>query len=442
METKLALSAAVLEALNEDNYMDWSVQLKTYLVAQDLWEIVGSRSEPPPVRENEAAYKAWSKKNAIALHAIQMSCRPDTFSDIREISSARIAWNLLAEKYETRDPNPSSSLAGESDEGNINDGVEIYLDLYKALQIGDWDAIEDFLNRHPHAISAKITSRDKTALHVAAEAGHVHIVEELVNLMSEENLEIKDNKGRTALDGVACRGNYRMAECMLEKNERLIRIEDDNGNIPVVMALYNGHLILARYLYLHTPLEILMPENSTMGASIIYEAILNKALDIALHLAQRSPSLVLAKARNGDSPFYALSRMPDAFPSGNRLVFWKRWIYSGTKVTLNRRDVEAARPTAIPRATPHDVQLPTIVSSNSYGNPENLKSEMEITTFITSEGDVTNETVTFPILSYIQPTHKDNIKEIWDTQIEGIVANPEYPREGLFNVPIFELETI
>nr|XP_023888257.1 ankyrin repeat-containing protein NPR4-like isoform X3 [Quercus suber] len=363
METKLALSAAVLEALNEDNYMDWSVQLKTYLVAQDLWEIVGSRSEPPPVRENEAAYKAWSKKNAIALHAIQMSCRPDTFSDIREISSARIAWNLLAEKYETRDPNPSSSeeedseegeeedgeeeeeeeedseeggelsdssaSSGESDEGNINDGVEIYLDLYKALQIGDWDAIEDFLNRHPHAISAKITSRDKTALHVAAEAGHVHIVEELVNLMSEENLEIKDNKGRTALDGVACRGNYRMAECMLEKNERLIRIEDDNGNIPVVMALYNGHLILARYLYLHTPLEILMPENSTMGASIIYEAILNKALDIALHLAQRSPSLVLAKARNGDSPFYALSRMPDAFPSGNRLVFWKRWIYSG-----------------------------------------------------------------------------------------------------------------
>ena len=64
---------------------------------------------------------------------------------------------------------------------------------------------------------------------------------------------------------------------MLEKNERLIRIEDDEENIPVVVALYNGHLILARYLYLHTPLEILMPENSTMGASIIYEAILNKA---------------------------------------------------------------------------------------------------------------------------------------------------------------------
>ena len=91
-------------------------------------------------------------------------------------------------------------MAGESDkEGNIDDGVEIYMDLYKALQIGDWNAANKFLDRHPHAISAKITVTDKTALHVAAEAGHVHIVEELVKQMSEENLKIKDIYGFTAL---------------------------------------------------------------------------------------------------------------------------------------------------------------------------------------------------------------------------------------------------
>ena len=98
MEKKPALSAAVLEALNEDNYLDWSVQLKTYLMAQDLWEIVESTSEPP-ARENEAAFKAWNKTNAMALHVIQMSCGPDTFSDIREISSARGAWDSLAKMY-------------------------------------------------------------------------------------------------------------------------------------------------------------------------------------------------------------------------------------------------------------------------------------------------------------------------------------------------------
>ena len=170
-------------------------------------------------------------------------------------------------------------MAGESDKkGNIDDGVEIYMDLNKALQIGDWNAANEFLNRHPNTISAKITIRDQTALCVAAEAGHVHIVEELVKQMSEENLEIKDIDGYTALALAAYVGNYRMAECMLEKNEKLIGIATENGTIPVVLALKNGHLKLARYLYLLTPPEILMPENGTMGASVVCEAIYNKAL--------------------------------------------------------------------------------------------------------------------------------------------------------------------
>ena len=172
-------------------------------------------------------------------------------------------------------------MAGESDKkGNIDDGVEIYMDLYKALQIGNWNAAMEFLNRHPNAISAKITVTDKTALRVAAEAGHVHIVEELVKLMSEENLEIKDidGFGFTALAWAAYNGNYRMAECMLGKNENLLSIGDDKGVIPVVLALFNGHLKLARYLYLLTPLEILMPEKGTMGATVVCEAIYNNAL--------------------------------------------------------------------------------------------------------------------------------------------------------------------
>ena len=166
-------------------------------------------------------------------------------------------------------------MAGESDEpGNI----KIYMDLFKALQIGDWNAANEFLKRHPHAISAKITVTDKTALHVAAEAGHVHIVEELVKQMSEETLEIKDIYGYTALARATYNGEYRMAECMLGKNENLISIGDKEGYIPVVVALYYGHLKLARYLYLLTPSEILMPENGTMGAAVVCEAIRNKAL--------------------------------------------------------------------------------------------------------------------------------------------------------------------
>ena len=168
-------------------------------------------------------------------------------------------------------------MAGESDKKG-NNGVEIYMDLYKSLKNGDWNAAKEFLNRHPHAISAKITVTGQTALHVAVEAGRVHIVEELVKQMSEENLEIKDIDGFTALALAAYIGNYRIAECMLGKNENLISIQNNQGDIPVALALYYRHLKLARYLYLLTPLEILMPENGIMGATVVCQAISNNAL--------------------------------------------------------------------------------------------------------------------------------------------------------------------
>ena len=52
-------------------------------------------------------------------------------------------------------------------------------------------------------------------------------------------------------------------------------------------------------------------------------------IDIALDLVKRCPRLVVVQGGDGKSPFYALACMPDYFLSGNRLVFWKRWIYSG-----------------------------------------------------------------------------------------------------------------
>ena len=170
-------------------------------------------------------------------------------------------------------------MAGESDKKRIiDDCVEIYRDLVKSLKIGDWNAAKEFLNRHPPAISAKITVRGKTALHVAAEAGHVHIVEELVKQMSEENLEIKDIDGYTALARATCNGNYRIAECMLGQNENLVSIPNHNGMLPVSLALCTGHLKLARYLYLRTPLEISKPEIGTVVVTVVNEAIYNNAL--------------------------------------------------------------------------------------------------------------------------------------------------------------------
>ena len=95
METRIASSAAVSEVLNVNNYLVWSVQVRTYLIAQDLWDIVEATDECPKQEGDEAAFKAWSKRNAMALHVIQISCPQQICHVISLITSAKIAWETL-----------------------------------------------------------------------------------------------------------------------------------------------------------------------------------------------------------------------------------------------------------------------------------------------------------------------------------------------------------
>jgi hypothetical protein len=95
----LLLCAVVLQVLEKDNYVDWSVRVKTYLMDHDLWDVIEATIEPPSLEDDEVAFKAWSMKNSTALHVIQISCGPNTISKIIQISSAKIAWDTLAKKF-------------------------------------------------------------------------------------------------------------------------------------------------------------------------------------------------------------------------------------------------------------------------------------------------------------------------------------------------------
>ena len=94
METRSASSATVSELFNGGNYVVWSVQVKNYLIAHDLWNIIeGTNVLPEP--GNEAASNASTKKNAMALHVIQTSCEPRICLLISQITRAKLAWDTL-----------------------------------------------------------------------------------------------------------------------------------------------------------------------------------------------------------------------------------------------------------------------------------------------------------------------------------------------------------
>jgi len=142
------------------------------------------------------------------------------------------------------------TLHGMAGAGSINNDLLQYEPLRTAINNGDWVSANDFLSRHKDAKSAKISVNGLSVLHVAALAGHTKIVEKLVELMSAEELEIKDDNGLTALAQAAVLQNsYRMVDCMITKNTHLLDLPDNLNRIPVVMALEYGNIEVARYLY-------------------------------------------------------------------------------------------------------------------------------------------------------------------------------------------------
>ena len=156
-----------------------------------------------------------------------------------------------------------------------------HVSLEKHIREGEWDAANQFISSSPEAMTAKISISGSTALHIAIFEGHTNIVEELVKITSEENLKVKNADGFTVLGYCAIVGNIQMAKCIIGKSRTLLSIGNgSNGLIPVVLALtYNlNGTEMARYLFLETPLEDLMPRNGINGATFITRAIYSKAI--------------------------------------------------------------------------------------------------------------------------------------------------------------------
>ncbi|KAB2614915.1 hypothetical protein D8674_021503 [Pyrus ussuriensis x Pyrus communis] len=75
---RLNMAAIVIPTvLNHENYRKWSSRIKTYLLAEDLWDI------------------AWKKKNVKALYAIQSSCGDVIYERIEYKTNAKEAWDAL-----------------------------------------------------------------------------------------------------------------------------------------------------------------------------------------------------------------------------------------------------------------------------------------------------------------------------------------------------------
>ncbi|KAH7860807.1 hypothetical protein Vadar_018257 [Vaccinium darrowii] len=318
----------VHEQLTEDNYEYWKVCLERYLIGQGLWDVVTGK-KPQPANDADD-YEDWTRENALALHAIQLSCGPDIYKKFRKTTVAKDAWEHLA---------PSQLRRPDDHEDSIEENDKFhhlsYWTLYNAIENGDWKETKRLLDLEDNAVTARITSQRDTTLHVAILAGHLGIAEKLVKLMSADDLEITNEFGNTALSLAAISGCTKLAKAMVDKNPKLVTISNDlhtDGAIPVIVASLYNRKDMVHYLYKVTPIDVLSPENGHNGSTLLHCLISAEIYDVALELLEEYPKLGITKDRFGKYTLRILAEKPSAFPSGTKLVFWRRWIYSWINV--------------------------------------------------------------------------------------------------------------
>ncbi|KAF5733689.1 hypothetical protein HS088_TW16G00129 [Tripterygium wilfordii] len=160
MATNIAPTAIVNELLRKENYATWRASIKNYLLAQDLWDVVESPTNPLEHEQDEAYFKRWRKKNAAALHAIKVSCNPEMLGHIKDLKLANSAWDTLADL--------------EAQHQRFCQ----FLHLSKAIDKGDLNAVKDIIRSNPYVKHARNPNNGMTALHLAIYAGHGEIAEQ------------------------------------------------------------------------------------------------------------------------------------------------------------------------------------------------------------------------------------------------------------------------
>jgi len=79
-----------IEVLNQSNYKEWKTYIKSYLVGEDLWDVVDGINTTSPIDEqgNADAFKRWKQLNAKAEFVLKRSISHCLFDHIMRYNSA------------------------------------------------------------------------------------------------------------------------------------------------------------------------------------------------------------------------------------------------------------------------------------------------------------------------------------------------------------------
>ncbi|KAL5729317.1 hypothetical protein ACHQM5_002288 [Ranunculus cassubicifolius] len=90
-----------IETLNNNNYNYWSSLMESYLMGQDLWEVVAGADVRPPVDipANADALHKWKVRADKAMYVLKISIEIFLHENIREAKTPKEIWDSFASLF-------------------------------------------------------------------------------------------------------------------------------------------------------------------------------------------------------------------------------------------------------------------------------------------------------------------------------------------------------
>ncbi|KAF8036205.1 hypothetical protein BT93_C2034 [Corymbia citriodora subsp. variegata] len=204
-----------------------------------------------------------------------------------------------------------------------------YRPLLAAVFKGDWECARIFFDRDPTSLTARITSRFETVLHIATLSAQDQFVERLLERLNPDALLMVDSDGCTALHNAVHCGRIKMVKALVGKDRRLTQRPDYKGRVPLIISTLKAstHKEIAWFLAKNTTdEEPSHPFSSPSAINPIIDLTYAGHHDVTLFLVHRHPRLLTMKRRNL-SILGVLARMQSHFLSVTELSVWGKLIF-------------------------------------------------------------------------------------------------------------------
>ncbi|XP_016498615.1 uncharacterized protein LOC107817324 [Nicotiana tabacum] len=114
-----------MELLNQSNYKVWKSCMESYLVGEDLWEVVNESNTSPlaDAPKNSNARKKWKQINAKTEFVLKRSISPNLFDHIIRCKSAHEIWRTFDRLFNKKDEARLQILENElanTTQGNLS----------------------------------------------------------------------------------------------------------------------------------------------------------------------------------------------------------------------------------------------------------------------------------------------------------------------------------